>query len=432
MELKNILILGMGISGKSIYNSLKEKKLNLYVSDSNEKNIENIKEKFVSFDKNKIDLVIKSPGIKPENEVLEEARKRNIKIITDIELFNMMSDKKIVAITGTNGKTTTTSLISSLLSNSYKIKTVGNIGVGVMDALDSKDDYVIVECSSFQLNDILKFKPKISVITNITPDHLDWHGSFENYKEAKLNILKNQDDNDICVLNYSDSILKVIKPNSKTYYFSINDHGKKGTFIKDNYIYFRDDNEYKVFNLDKLKLLGNHNLENTLAAVCVSKILNINDEIIEEALNNFSGVEHRLEFVRNLNGVNYYNDSKGTNPDSTIKAVESFEKDLILIAGGYQKNADYTEMLKIAKVKLKHLILLGETKYDIEKTAKLLNIKTTLVDNLEEATKLANKISHKGDSILLSPACASWDMYSCFEERGNHFKKLVMNFNEKI
>lgn len=432
MEEKSYLILGMGISGKSIYKVLKNKELKVFVHDLNSDNLLGLENIFESFDINNVDIVVKSPGINPNNEILVEARRRNIEIISDLELFHRMSSHNVIAITGTNGKTTTTSLINEMVSTKYKSKAVGNIGVGVMDVLDSKEDYIVIEASSFQLNDTKDFKPHISVITNITPDHLDWHGNFENYRDAKLNILKNQTNEDYTVLNYSDEILKNLKPNAKAYYFSIEDHGRKGSFVKNNHIYFRDDDEVKLFNLDYLKLLGNHNLENALAAVCVAKLINVDNGSISEILSTFGGVEHRLEFVKEISGVKYFNDSKGTNPASTIKAVESFDKNLILIAGGYQKNADYTELLKIAKDKLKDLILLGETKYDIQNTANSLEINNTLVNNLEEAVKLASAEAVDGDNVLLSPACASWDMYSSFEERGTHFKKLVMSLNEKI
>ncbi|WP_455256997.1 UDP-N-acetylmuramoyl-L-alanine--D-glutamate ligase [Peptoniphilus asaccharolyticus] len=430
--INNILILGMGISGKAIYKELKKRDIDVFVHDDNKDNLKEYEEIFKSLDENKIELIVKSPGIKPTNDILVEAKEKNIEIITDLELFYMLSNKNIVAITGTNGKTTTTSLIESILGLDYKAKAVGNIGVGVMDVVDEELDYVVIESSSFQLNDVKTFKPHISVITNITPDHLDWHGNFENYRDAKLNILKNQDESDYAVLNYTEEILNKVNSKVKIYYFSIKDHGLKGTFVKDGSIYFRDDKETKVFDLKDLKLLGDHNLENVLASVCVSEIANVKTESIQKALSEFAGVEHRLEFVKEVRGVKYFNDSKGTNPASTIKAVGSFDGNLILIAGGYQKNADYTELLQIAKDKLKALILLGETKHDIERTANKLEIESTLVQDLEEAVSLAKDIAVEGDNVLLSPACASWDMYSSYEERGTHFKKLVMNLNEEI
>lgn len=429
---KNILILGMGISGKAIYNELKKKDINIFVHDDNQENLKGYREIFESFEKDKIELVIKSPGIKPTNEILNLARNNGIEIITDVELFYNISDKDIIAVTGTNGKTTTTSLISSILSQVYNAKAVGNIGVGVVDVVDEELDFVVIEASSFQLNDVKYFRPKISVITNITPDHLDWHGNFENYRDAKLNILKNQTEEDFAVLNYTDEILSKVSSKSKTYYFSIEDSGLKGAFVREGIIYFRDKAEEAVFDTKDLKLLGDHNLENVLAAVCVAKIVKVKHESIKKALSEFGGVEHRLEFVKEVNGVKYFNDSKGTNPASTIKAVGSFENNLLLIAGGYQKNADYTELLEIAKDKLKALILLGETKYDIKNTADKLGIESIIVNNLEEALNVAKDTSVRGDNVLLSPACASWDMYSSYEERGKHFKELVMNLNEKI
>lgn len=433
MEKRNILILGMGISGKSIYEALNKQKFNVFVYDDNLDNI-NESMQIVDEDLSGIELIIKSPGIKPNHPILVKAERKNIEIITDIELFYRLRNKgeDIVAITGTNGKTTTTALVAEIIKKEYKAAAVGNIGVGVLDVLDTDLDFIVMECSSFQLNNIVTFKPHISVITNITPDHLEWHGNYENYKNAKLNIFKNQTKDDITILNYNDGELKDISLNSNVFYFSENDHKTKGTFVENNSIWFRNEKAEEVYDLSGLKLLGSHNLENVLAAVCVAKLIGIQNTNIKEILDNFSGVEHRLEFVKNIDGVSYYNDSKGTNPASTIKAVESFDNNLILIAGGYQKNADYTEMLETAKPKLKNLILFGETKFDIQNASQKLNIDSIIVNDLEEAIKKAYGIASKGDNVLLSPACASWDMYKSYEERGRHFKKLVIDLDEKI
>lgn len=428
----NILILGMGITGKAAYNLFKNKDVNIYIYD--EKSNYPSEGEFKIFqleDLDKINLAIKSPGIKPCNNIVNLLKNNNIETISDLEYFYRENTcDNIVAITGTNGKTTTTSLLGRILSATGNNTFIGgNIGIGVLELLDKaqKNDYVVIEASSFQLEDTIRFKPKISIVTNLTADHLDWHGSEENYRNAKFNIFKNQNKEDFTILNYDDRNLnKLMLSGKNIYYFSTNKE-VRGCYVKDKVVYFKgDDSQKELFSIDNIKIPGKHNIENILCAVLAAILLNINEEIIKKVVFNFTGVEHRNEFVREVNGIKYYNDSKGTNPDSTMKAIEALEKNIILIAGGYDKNTDFTELLTFSKNKVKSLILLGETKGKInDKAIDLKYDNIFLVDSLKEAVIKSVEIAKPGDVVLLSPACASWDMYKSYEERGNEFKGIV-------
>ncbi|MGO3751441.1 MAG: UDP-N-acetylmuramoyl-L-alanine--D-glutamate ligase [Peptoniphilaceae bacterium] len=430
---ENVLILGYGITGVSVLKCLSAFNVNIYIYDNDIKKLENETSYdfkiFKEEDLYKIDFIIKSPGINPNNKILLKARELGIIIKSDLELFYEITKcKNIVAITGTNGKTTTTSLISQILSGDRKTYCVGNIGKGVLDvALEAdEDDYVVIEASSFQLEDTINFRPMIAAITNVTSDHLDWHVSVDNYINAKFKIFKNQNDKDYTVLNANDSNLKNLSLNSNIYYFSLNDNINFGTYVKENKIYFKSDVlDEQIMDISDIKIPGKHNIENVLCAITIAKILGISSELIKKSISNFMGVEHRIEFVKEVNGIKYYNDSKGTNPDSTIMAINAINKNILLIAGGYDKNSDYANMLEVGRGKIKYLILLGETASKIEKVANSMGYKIYIVKDMEKAINLAKNISIEGDTVLLSPACASWDMYSSYEERGNHFKKIV-------
>lgn len=429
---KNVLILGFGVTGKAALKAMLALGANVYVYDENVENLKKSEEDFIIYNLDSdvsIDFAIKSPGINPQNEIVKELRNHGVNIYSDLEIaYKIMNTKKVAAITGTNGKTTTTSLVYQILNSKGKTYCVGNIGKGILDiVLDvTEDDYVVIEASSFQLEDTKEFKPLISGICNITSDHLDWHGSVENYRNAKYKIFKNQTQSDFTILNYNDEKLRSLEFDRDVYYFTIDDKGVYGTYVKDGNIYFRTkDSEEIVLKVSDIKMPGNHNLENVLLAVAIAKCFGVENEIIKKAISNFLGVEHRIEFVRELNGVKYYNDSKGTNPDSTIMAINAMNSPTILIAGGYDKKADFTEMLKVGQNKIKHLILLGQTKDVLEDTAKKLGYDIYIVNDMKNAVILSDKLSKEGDTVLLSPACASWDMYTSYEERGKDFKKLV-------
>lgn len=438
-EGKNILIFGFGVTGKSALKAMDSLNSNVYVYDKNENYNDDLDIDFKIFknkdELDKIDFIIKSPGINPDNEILNEARKKGIKIISDIEVaYEITKCKNLIAITGTNGKTTTTTLVSEILKKVNTTYCVGNIGKGILDiALEAKeDDYIVIEASSFQLADTVNFRPRVSAITNVTSDHLDWHVTVENYRNAKYNIFKNQKDEDITILNYNDENLQKLKFNREVYYFSTKDVNKKGAYLKDGKIYYRNKDNKEIYIMEKsnIKIPGMHNVENVLTAVSIAMSLDIKPEIISEVVSNFLGVENRIEFVKELKNVKYYNDSKGTNPDSTIMAIKAMDENLILIAGGYDKKADFTKMLEIGKDKIKYLILLGETAEKLEKEAKPMGYDIYIVKDLNRAVELSYSLAKEKDTVLLSPACASWDMYPSYEKRGEHFRELVNNLGE--
>ncbi|MDR7857187.1 UDP-N-acetylmuramoyl-L-alanine--D-glutamate ligase [Tissierella sp.] len=447
MYLKNkkVLALGLGISGLSTVKALHKLDAQIVVSDS--KTEEELKdffdkiqdiyvEKYLSTTDvplENIDLIVKSPGIPLSVPILHEARIRNIEIITDIELaYRISPTENIIAITGTNGKTTTTTLIGEVFKkanfNSY---VAGNIGVGILwDMVNSKEnDVFIIEASSFQLESTTYFKPKVSLITNLTPDHLDWHGSVDNYYNAKKKVFNNQDEEDYTVLNYDDKIIRKMKDeiNSNIIWFSSSEILQKGVYVENNYIVIKDGEiTTKILPIKDLRLLGKHNLENALGAVGVCWAMGIEVNIIAEVLKEFKGVEHRIEFVNTIKDISFYNDSKGTNSDSTIKAIEAIDAPIILIAGGYDKGSTFDELIKAFNEKVRELILLGATREKIKETAEKYNFDNIhLVENMKEAVELAYSHGNPNDNILLSPACASWGMYNNFEERGRDFKDIV-------
>ncbi len=449
MDLSNsrVLVLGLGITGLSTVKALHKLNAQIIVSDSKkEEELEDFFQKIdgifvekylntIDIPLEDIDLIIKSPGIMPTNPIILNARNRNIEVITDIELaYRISPTDNIIAITGTNGKTTTTALVGEIFKKAkYKTYLAGNIGVGILaDMINAeKEDVFVVEASSFQLEDTIHFKPRVSLITNITPDHLDWHSTLDNYIGAKKKVFKNQGKNDYTVLNFEDTFLRQFEEeiDSKLIWFSANSVLDKGVFVEGDYIVIKDENiNERVIPTGELKILGKHNLENALASVAIACAMGVDLSSIREVLKEFPGVEHRIEYVKEIRGIAFYNDSKGTNPDSTIKAIEALNGPIILIAGGYDKGSDFDDLIKSFNGKVKDLILMGETKEKIKETALKLNfINVHLVDNMKEAVNLAYKLGKEKDNVLLSPACASWDMYNSFEERGKDFKNAVYN-----
>ena len=434
LENKNILIMGFGVTGKAALKFLKEFPCKIYVYDSNEDLQKlNVEEDFIIFkeeDLEKIDLIVKSPGIYPFHELLNKAREKNIEIISDIELsYRNLKTDKVIAVTGTNGKTTTTTIIGDILKRVSQTYVVGNIGRGILEITGEakSDDYLVIEASSFQLEDTIDFKPHIALLTYVTSDHLDWHKTTKNYVDAKFKIFKNQDENDFAILNYEDKELaKEYDLKAEKYYFSMEKISDKGAFVQDGKIYFNDGkNIEEILDTKDIKIPGDHNIKNIMAAIIGCKLLNIDLDIIKKSITSFTGVEHRIEFVRELRGVKYYNDSKGTNPDSTEVAVAAMDSDVILIAGGYDKGAEFDDLIEKSKDKIKTAILFGETAEKISKACKENDLEFYITKDLNKAVELAEKISCEGDDVLLSPACASWDMYSDYEVRGQHFKDLV-------
>lgn len=447
---KKILVLGLGVTGISTIKALYKLGARIIVSDTkNEESLANVLKEISDIpielhlnsndiDLTMVDLVIKSPGIPPTSNLVKKAIENNIEVITDIELaYRISPTKNIIAITGTNGKTTCTVLTGEIFKNAnYNTHVVGNVGVGILDKMleATKDDIFVIEASSFQLEHTSSFKPKVSLITNITPDHINWHGSLENYIVSKLKILKNQDINDFIILNHDDKLLRQLKGevNGKIIWFSVRDILSEGVYIENDFIVINDGVKKLVLMSSKdLKIIGKHNLENVLGCIGIAVAMNLDLDIVRESLINFQGVEHRIEFVVNKKGVSFYNDSKGTNPDASIKAIEAVKEPIILIAGGYDKKSSYDDFIKAFNKKVKALILFGQTK-DIIKEAAMANGYNSvyLVNDLKEAISLAFSIAKEKDNVLLSPACASWDMYSNFEERGRDFKKIVFSLLE--
>lgn len=452
---KNILVIGLAKTGISTLKFLHKLNANVIVNDIKTKdelasilselkelnNIEFILGKHIE-DISNIDLAVISPGVPLDIPFVIKLKENNIEVIGEVELayraFNQKNVKpNIISITGTNGKTTTTSLTGELFKNANKdTHVVGNIGNPIIDTVDivSNDSYVISELSSFQLESIKEFNSHISLILNITPDHLNRHHTIENYIDAKSNIFKNQTNKDITILNFDDLTVQELNRNTKgtVYYISTEekllDINKKGAYInEDGNIIINIDSETILMHKSDLSLPGVHNLQNSLATALIGYLSGLDLDVIKYTLSTFKGVEHRQEFVRNLNGVKYINDSKATNPDSTIKALNSYDNPIILIAGGMDKKSDFKELsLEIIK-NTKGLILFGETAYDIQKSVRMQGYEFIIseVDTLADAVKTAYKLSKPNDIVLLSPACASWDMYKNFEERGNEFKDLV-------
>jgi len=354
------------------------------------------------------DIIIPSPGIHSDIPILSEARQQKIKIISDIEVFYHLADyKMIIAITGTNGKTTTVSMVGEMLKKEgKKVIICGNIGNPVCDYINTsdKDTYVVMEVSSYQLEYTNEFKPHISAILNITPDHMERHKTMDAYADAKSKIFTNQNKEDLCIFNKEDeNCLKLSKQcKSQIKFFSVKENKEKLV----------------------LKIPGRHNIENALASLTMLKSAGIEEKKIVEVLSEFAGVEHRIEFVRELNGVKYINDSKGTNVSSTEVALKSFNQPIILIMGGRDKGSPYKPLIQFVKGKVKKIIAIGESKEKIFTELKD-SVEIILLDNIAQAVKKANEIALSGDIVLFSPACASFDQFKNYEERGKYFKQIV-------
>ncbi|CEQ10520.1 UDP-N-acetylmuramoylalanine--D-glutamate ligase (UDP-N-acetylmuramoyl-L-alanyl-D-glutamate synthetase) (D-glutamic acid-adding enzyme) [[Clostridium] sordellii] len=451
MDLNNkiVLLVGLAKTGVSTIKKLDKLGAKIIVNDIKSKDqLKDIIKQIESLDSveyilghhlediSNIDLTIVSPGVPLDLPFIKKLQSENINIIGEVELaYKLSKNPTFVGITGTNGKTTTTSLVGEIFKKASKDSyIVGNIGNPVIDTVDLTDEnsFLITELSSFQLESIEDFKPRVSTIINITEDHLNRHHTMENYINAKANIFKNQDANDFCILNYDDEIVRELgnKTNAKVLYFSQKEKVSQGAYLDDNnnIVIKVNDKEIKLLNKDELSLPGNHNLENCMAAILMSYVLGIDLEIIKDTLKTFKSVEHRLEFVTDKDGIMFVNDSKGTNPDSTIKAITSYDKPIVLIAGGKDKQSDFTEMISYATKNVKAIVLLGETADKIEQTAKLQGMNNIFrVSDMKEAVKTAYKLAQSGDVVLLSPACASWDMYPNFEARGLDFKENIYN-----
>lgn len=373
------------------------------------------------------ELVVKNPGIPYSNKLIKDAIMRNISVITEVELAYQISEASFIGITGTNGKTTTTTLIYEMLKVGNKHPLIaGNIGTVASDVAKeaTKEDIIVTELSSFQLMGTLHFRPRIAVVTNLYEAHLDYHGTRKEYINAKKNIIINQTEEDYAILNYDQEDCRKFTLETKATIipFSKEKYLEDGASLKNGYIYFRGE---KVIDYKQVVLPGKHNLENILASIASAKLAGVDNDSIAKVLTTFHGVEHRLQFIKELNGRLFYNDSKATNILATKSALSAFDQPIILLAGGLDRGNDFDELIPSLK-NVKALITFGQTKEKLAKMAKSARLENIfIVDNVEEAVPLSYSLSNVGDVILLSPACASWDQYKSFEVRGDIFTSAV-------
>lgn len=436
--MKKVLVYGLGITGISSVKTLSKMGYDVYTYDKNKENIEQLKgyryspiSKEKSLEEN-FEFVVKSPGIRPSDELVKKLEKNN-EIVSDIELsYRLFPEKKVISITGTNGKTTTTSLISHILNESgRKAISVGNIGEGILWQMYENDCVFVEEISSFQLHDTKKYKSHIAAILNITEDHLDRHGTFEDYKNSKLKIAQNQDQDDFLIINHQDKILIENKKNfkAKIYEFSTFSKVDRGLYLEDSHIKFVENGKIKdLLDIRELSIVGRHNIENAMVAILSTNLFGLDFEDIIKNCKTFKAIAHRLEFVKTIKGVDFYNDSKATNVDSAIKAIDSFDKNIILIAGGYDKHIDYRPLFEASKGKVKSMVLIGETKEILADLCQGYKIKYYKTDDMKEAVAKIFEIMEEDDTVLLSPASASWDMYNSYAERGDDFKKMLLKY----
>lgn len=445
---KKVVVVGTGVSGMGAVKLLSETSADITLYDGNDKADRDEILKKIPDDCDlrliigempdevvkETDLLVISPGVPIDSDIVKLFEKENVPVWGEIELAYNFEKGTVFAITGTNGKTTTTTLVGEIMKK-YNNQTfvVGNIGNSYTSEVlkTTKDSYTVAEISSFQLETIREFAPKGSAILNITSDHLNRHYTMENYAAVKESITKNQwkvREDDYCVLNYDDKVLRKFGKTIKNpVYFSRKEKPSKGAYLDGKIIrYFDGKDDYEVMSVDDMHLFGNHNYENVMAAIAMTIEAGVPLNIIINVIKDFMGVEHRIEYVRDKNGVRYYNDSKGTNPDSSIKALEAMSRPTILIAGGYDKHSEFDEFIEAFDNKVKLMVLLGQTADKIEETAVrhgFTNIIKT--DSLEKAVKICAENAVSGDVVLLSPACASWGMFKNYEERGKLFKEYV-------
>ena len=385
-----------------------------------------------------IDLLILSPGISIEAPFTEEFRKRNIPIWGEIELAYQASQGKLAAITGTNGKTTATTMVGEICkawqSDTY---TVGNIGMPFTSIAraTTKDSMVVAEISSFQLETIAEFQPDVSAILNITPDHLDRHHTLECYRDTKRKITMNQTADQVCVLNYDDESTRAMADLilARPVFFSRLTELSEGVCLIGDQIVIREaGKEVPVLSTGEMILLGNHNVENYLAAIAISHYMGVPVDVIRQVCKEFKGVAHRIEFVKEVKGVAYYNDSKGTNPDAAIKGIQAMNRPTLLIGGGYDKGVDFDDWIESFDGKVRYLVLIGQTAGLIADTARRHGFTNIIMeDNLEKAVETCYRLAEEGDAVLLSPACASWGQFANYEQRGDMFKAYVQALSEQ-
>ena len=381
----------------------------------------------------KPDYIVMSPGVPLTIPPVKYAKEHGIPVIGELELAYRNCKAPFAAITGTNGKTTTTTLIGELMKKTGRQVFVGgNIGVPIITYADKlqEEDIVVAEVSSFQLETVESFCPHLALMINLTPDHLDRHGNMAGYLAAKARIFENQKESDYLVLNYDDEALRELAPQSrgKVIFFSQKHKLEEGVYLDGSQVMLALNGESLfICNADEIAIKGKHNLENAMGAIVFAYLSGVRAEDIRDVLMTFQGVEHRLEPVRTLNEVLYINDSKGTNPDSTIKAIEAYDRPIVIILGGKNKGVPFTELAGLVKERVKKAVLVGQAKEELAEALDAADFNDYVrTESFEEAVTKAAELAEPGDIVLLSPACTSWDMFSSFEERGRLFKKLVM------
>lgn len=445
VEGKKVLVVGTGKSGIAAAALLaKEKAAPVLFDENKDTDAEEVKKKLPDAEievitgtlpegiLDELELAVLSPGVPVDTPFVEKFRDKGIPVWGEVELGYAFSKGKVIAITGTNGKTTTTALTGQIMRDYYEsVFVVGNIGNPyTLEALNTREDSVTVaEISSFQLETAVHFHPTVSAILNITPDHLNRHHTMENYAAVKESITKNQTKDDFCVLNHEDSWLKAFAPKcpAQVIWFSSKEKLERGYYLVGSKICRNLGNgEEVLLDVDEMQLIGVHNFENVMAAIAIAAAYGVPMETILDTVKHFQAVEHRIEYVATKNGVVYYNDSKGTNPDAAIQAIRAMKWPTVLIGGGYDKQNTYDEWIEAFDGKVKLLVLIGQTREKIAECAKKHGMENiVLADSFEEAMDTCVKAACPGDAVLLSPACASWGMFPNYEVRGKMFKEYV-------
>lgn len=453
MEINTAIVAGTGKSGISATKLLVNHGVKVYLFDENkDRDIEAIKEKTGDSELVQIELgelgedalsssqlMVISPGIPVDAPFTDVVRNAGIPIWSEIELAYHYGKGKVAAITGTNGKTTTTALVGEIVkAHNAKTIVVGNIGIPYTELCDTTDDDsdTVAEISSFQLETVIDFHPNVSAILNLTPDHLNRHYTFENYGNVKFSITKNQTMDDVTVLNYDDEHTRAMGEKAKDHchvvYFSRLEKPAGGVYVEDGDIILEDgDKKINVLAIKDLKLMGAHNVENVLAAVGISYYMGVPVDVIRDVATSFKAVAHRIEYVDTVDGVAYYNDSKGTNPDAAIKGIQAMVAPTFLIGGGYDKGSEYDEWIEAFDGKVKWLVLIGQTAQKIADCAKRHGFNSIIFEeNLQDAVAYCHENAVDGDAVLLSPACASWGQFDNYEQRGDMFKEYVRSYKE--
>lgn len=447
LEDKNVLVLGMAKSGVSAALLLHRLRANVLVNDANANQPQELIEKLENkgirmvlgehpaniLSQKKIELIVKNPGIPYTNPVLVDAQARGIKIVSEPELAYWIMDSELIGVTGSNGKTTVTTLIQLMLDDNKKHAYVaGNIGVPATTVAQkaTAEDKIVMELSSFMLAGIDRLHPHIAVLNNIFASHLDWHKTRENYVNDKMNITKNQTKDDFLVINWDNTEWQELakRTQAKVVPFSRQGLTKSGAYEIEGKLYFKDE---LIMEADEIGIPGEQNVENALAAIAVAKIEKVSTAHIKQVLTTFGGVKHRIQYVENLNGRQFYNDSKATDIEATQVALRSFKKPVILIAGGLDRHDDLDRLIPDLEPNVKEVIVNGETAEKFKKIAQKAGI-SVIKDSsrVSESVEIAYQDSKEGDIILLSPAAASWDQYKTFEERGDEFIAAVQNLHK--